>query len=231
MTGRMLSEKLGQVALLADDVGFNTTFFVQHILGLWGMPRRVYTYPNLPHWALLNQISSAGVVILTAGMAAFFFNILHSARRGAQAGPNPWDAWTLEWAADSPPPITTSTGCRPCAAGVLCGTSSSRGSRLGGGTVMPDTIPATRGWRQISKSQMVVGFFLASEFVFFAFLIIAYIDFHSAAAAAGPGLPAASTRRPWGSGRCSCSPAARRFPGPARRFVRRAGGAFDYGSA
>jgi heme/copper-type cytochrome/quinol oxidase subunit 3 len=51
---------------------------------------------------------------------------------------------------------------------------------------MPGTIPATRGWRQISKSQMVVGFFLASEFVFFAFLIIAYIDFHSAAAAAGP---------------------------------------------
>jgi cytochrome c oxidase subunit 1 len=44
-------------------------------------------------------------VILTAGMAAFFYNILHSARRGAQAGPNPWDAWTLEWAAGSPPAI------------------------------------------------------------------------------------------------------------------------------
>ncbi len=105
MTGRMLSEKLGKWHFWLTIVGFNTTFFVQHILGLWGMPRRVYTYPNLPHWALLNQISSAGVVILTAGMAAFFFNILHSARRGAQAGPNPWDAWTLEWAADSPPPI------------------------------------------------------------------------------------------------------------------------------
>ena len=26
-------------------------------------------------------------------------------RRGAIAGDNPWDAWTLEWATTSPPPI------------------------------------------------------------------------------------------------------------------------------
>ena len=48
MTGRMLSERLGKWHFWLMFIGFNLTFFVQHILGLMGMPRRVYTYPDLP---------------------------------------------------------------------------------------------------------------------------------------------------------------------------------------
>ena len=85
-------------------IGFNLTFFVQHFLGLMGMPRRVYTYPNLPGWAPLNLISTFGAVILGFGSLVFICNILASLAFGARAGNDPWDAWTLEWAAASPPP-------------------------------------------------------------------------------------------------------------------------------
>jgi hypothetical protein len=35
-------------------VGFNVTFFPMHVLGLAGMPRRVYTYPADMGWGPLN---------------------------------------------------------------------------------------------------------------------------------------------------------------------------------
>jgi cytochrome c oxidase subunit 1/cytochrome c oxidase subunit I+III len=104
MTGRMLSEKLGRIHFWLMVIGFNATFLVQHIVGIAGMPRRVYTYPDLPGWAFMNQISSMGVAILSIGVFFFFWNILSSARRGEPAGDNPWDAWSLEWATTSPPP-------------------------------------------------------------------------------------------------------------------------------
>jgi heme/copper-type cytochrome/quinol oxidase subunit 1 len=82
------------------------TFFVQHFLGLLGMPRRVYTYPNFPGWGPLNLVSTIGAGILTSGMLLFCANILVSLRFGKPAGDDPWNAWTLEWAdAASLPPI------------------------------------------------------------------------------------------------------------------------------
>jgi cytochrome c oxidase subunit 1 len=104
ITGRMLSERLGQWAFWLVFVGFNLTFFPMHILGLQGMPRRVYTYqPEMP-WHGLNLFVSISSLILMSGFLVFFIDVIHSARRGLPAGPNPWAAPTLEWATSSPPP-------------------------------------------------------------------------------------------------------------------------------
>jgi cytochrome c oxidase subunit 1/cytochrome c oxidase subunit I+III len=104
ITGRLLSEKRGKVHFWLMFIGFHLTFFVQHILGLDGMPRRVYTYPNLPGWARMNLISSIGAAVLALAVLVMVVNIALSLRSGALAGDNPWDAWTLEWATSSPPP-------------------------------------------------------------------------------------------------------------------------------
>ncbi|HEV2207261.1 MAG TPA: cytochrome c oxidase subunit I [Verrucomicrobiae bacterium] len=104
MSGRMLSERIGKWNFWMAVVGFNLTFFVQHFLGFMGMPRRVYTYPNLPYWTSLNMASTVGAFILGASALVLLGNIAISLRRGAPAGDNPWQAWTLEWATSSPPP-------------------------------------------------------------------------------------------------------------------------------
>jgi cytochrome c oxidase subunit I+III len=104
ITGRMMSERLGKWAFWLIFVGFNLTFFPMHILGLQGMPRRIYTYqPDMP-WHALNMFVSVSALILVAGFLVFFIDAIRSARRGASAGENPWDAPTLEWAIPSPPP-------------------------------------------------------------------------------------------------------------------------------
>src|SRR5436189_2710039 len=104
ITGRMMSESLGRWAFWLIFIGFNMTFFPMHLLGLQGMPRRIYTYqPDMP-WHDLNLFVSVSSLILVAGFVLFFFDAIRSARRGLPAGDNPWDAPTLEWATSSPPP-------------------------------------------------------------------------------------------------------------------------------
>jgi heme/copper-type cytochrome/quinol oxidase subunit 1 len=105
MTGRLLSEAWGKVHFWLMVIGFNLTFFVQHFLGLLGMPRRVFTYPDLPYLGELNLLSTVGAFIMAAAVLVFLGNMLYSLRRGAPAGDNPWQAWTLEWATASPPPV------------------------------------------------------------------------------------------------------------------------------
>ncbi len=104
MTGRLLSERWGRWHFWLTFVGFHLTFFVQHLLGLMGMPRRVFTYPDLPGWGVLNLISTVGAVVMGVSVLVLAWNLLVSVRRGAPAGDNPWHAWTLEWATSSPPP-------------------------------------------------------------------------------------------------------------------------------
>ena len=105
LTGRMMSEKLGQLSFWLFFVGFNVTFFPMHLVGLRGMPRRVYTYQPGMGWTQLNQIESLGYVLLFLSVCILLWNMFKSARSGAIAGPNPWNAGTLEWATTSPPPI------------------------------------------------------------------------------------------------------------------------------
>jgi cytochrome c oxidase subunit I len=104
MTGRMMSETLGHWNFWLAFVGFNIAFFPMHILGLQGMPRRVYTYPAELPWTSLNQLVTVGAFIFFASFLLLLINGLRSLRRGAIAGDNPWDAGTLEWATSSPPP-------------------------------------------------------------------------------------------------------------------------------
>jgi len=104
MTGRMMSEKLGRLSFWMIFIGFHLTFFPMHMLGLRGMPRRVYTYqPELP-WAGLNFFVSLSAFLLAAGFLVFFVDVVRSFHRGRPAGDNPWGAATLEWATTSPPP-------------------------------------------------------------------------------------------------------------------------------
>lgn len=105
MTGRMLDERLGKWTFWLMVLGFNGTFMIQHYLGFIGMPRRVYTYPDFEHWGWMNFVSTVGACLMGVAALTLVFNMLRSLRRGAVAGDNPWDAWTLEWATSSPPPV------------------------------------------------------------------------------------------------------------------------------
>ncbi len=103
ITGRMLSERLGKLSFWLQFVGFLGTFLIQHSLGLSGMPRRIYTYHASTGWGLDNLISTVGSYILATGVLLTVVNVLLSLRRGHAAGPDPWNANTLEWFTTSPP--------------------------------------------------------------------------------------------------------------------------------
>jgi cytochrome c oxidase subunit 1 len=104
MTGRMLSERLGKWHFWLMVIGFHLTFDPMHIAGMLGMPRQIFTYEPDRGWALLNQIISIGGFIQGIAIAILVYNLVHSYFKGKEAGPDPWDAWTLEWSTQSPPP-------------------------------------------------------------------------------------------------------------------------------
>jgi cytochrome c oxidase subunit I+III len=103
-TGRLMAEGMGRVSFWLMFVGFNVAFFPMHLLGLQGMPRRVYTYQGGMGWDTLNLTSTIGAFTLALGFLVTLVNAVLSARAGAVAGPDPWGAGTLEWAVASPPP-------------------------------------------------------------------------------------------------------------------------------
>jgi len=105
MSGRMLSEKLGRWSFWLMVIGFNGTFLIQHFLGFAGMGRRIYTYPDLPGWGWMNMLSTVSAFFMAAGVLVILWNIITSLFNGPRAPDNPWNAWTLEWATTSPPPI------------------------------------------------------------------------------------------------------------------------------
>jgi cytochrome c oxidase subunit I+III len=104
LTGRMLDERLAQVSFWLFFVGFNLTFFPMHVLGLYGMPRRVYTYQPGLGWDVYNLLATIGAFTLAVGILGTIVNVFRSRTRGAIAGDDPWGANTLEWSTSSPPP-------------------------------------------------------------------------------------------------------------------------------
>jgi heme/copper-type cytochrome/quinol oxidase subunit 1 len=104
VTGRMLSERLGKLSFWMMFIGFNVSFFPMHILGLLGMPRRVFTYDAGWGWTTLNLVATVGGFLFGAGTLVTLFNFFRSRRHGELAGANPWGADTLEWSITSPPP-------------------------------------------------------------------------------------------------------------------------------
>jgi cytochrome c oxidase subunit 1 len=103
MTGKLLDERLGKWHFWLMFIGFNLTFFPQHMLGLEGMPRRIYTYTN-GEWEGYNLASTIGSWIMGLGILFFLWNLVRTSRRGQRVGNDPWQADTLEWYATSPPP-------------------------------------------------------------------------------------------------------------------------------
>ncbi|MBC7484112.1 MAG: cytochrome c oxidase subunit I [Rhizobacter sp.] len=103
-TGRLMDERLGKWTFWTMFVGFNVGFFPMHILGLMGMPRRIYTYPAGMGWGAINMLVTIGAYVFAFGVLLFLINVFKSARKGTGAGANPWDAPSLEWAVPSPPP-------------------------------------------------------------------------------------------------------------------------------
>lgn len=104
MFGRMMNETLGKISFWLVFAGFNVTFFVMHVLGLMGMPRRVYTYTPDMGFDTGNLITTIAAFTLAAGILVFVINAVYSLLRGQPAGADPWDGRSLEWATSSPPP-------------------------------------------------------------------------------------------------------------------------------
>ena len=104
-SGRMMDERIGRWVFGLMFAGFNIAFLPMHWLGVLGMPRRVWTYPAGMGFSTTNLIITCGAFLLAGGVLLFLVNIWATLRNGRLAGPNPWDAPTLEWAIESPPPV------------------------------------------------------------------------------------------------------------------------------
>jgi len=102
--GKMLDERLGKLSFWLTFVGMNLTFFPMHMLGLLGMPRRIYTYHHGGIWEWYNLTSTIGSGVMALGIAVFVVNVVKTTRSGPRAVNDPWLADTLEWYTTSPPP-------------------------------------------------------------------------------------------------------------------------------
>jgi cytochrome c oxidase subunit 1/cytochrome c oxidase subunit I+III len=103
ITGRLLDERLGRWSFWLMFIGFNLGFFPMHLMGLAGMPRRIYTYPSGLGWGEMNLLATIGAFLLAIGILVSVWNFFVSLRSGERAGRNPWHADSLEWSTESPP--------------------------------------------------------------------------------------------------------------------------------
>jgi cytochrome c oxidase subunit 1 len=103
-SGRLLGERLARVHFVLMLVGMNLAFFPMHQLGLDGMQRRIPDYEESSGWGDLNMLSTIGAFLIAAGVLVFAVNFVVSMKRGRDAGNDPWNGYSLEWATTSPPP-------------------------------------------------------------------------------------------------------------------------------
>ncbi|WP_246940401.1 cytochrome c oxidase subunit I [Bacillus pinisoli] len=103
--GKMLHEGLGKITFWTFLIGFHLTFFIQHFLGLMGMPRRIFTYLPGQGLELGNLISSIGAIGMAIGTIVLVINVIYTSVKGKKMGNDPWGTGrTLEWAISSPAP-------------------------------------------------------------------------------------------------------------------------------
>lgn len=105
MFRRVLNETLGKLAFWLFFIGFHLTFFIQHFLGLMGMPRRYWVFLEDQGLDLGNLVSTIGAFFMAAGAIVFVINIIYTAVKGEKAPQDPWNGRTLEWAVPSPTPF------------------------------------------------------------------------------------------------------------------------------
>ncbi|HYX88775.1 MAG TPA: cbb3-type cytochrome c oxidase subunit I, partial [Gaiellaceae bacterium] len=104
VTGKLYFERPGQISFWLIFLGTNLLFFPMHIVGLLGMPRRLYTYPSGLGWSAYNLAETIGGYLTLVGILVLFGNLVVSYFRAPPAGPDPWHGPTLEWTTSSPPP-------------------------------------------------------------------------------------------------------------------------------
>ncbi|MBB6448191.1 cytochrome c oxidase subunit 1 [Geomicrobium halophilum] len=104
MFGHKLNETLGIITFVFFYIGFHLTFFIQHLLGLMGMQRRVYTFLEGEGLSTMNFISSIGAFLMLGAFILLMINIIFSAYKGKRAESDPWDGRTLEWSIHTPIP-------------------------------------------------------------------------------------------------------------------------------
>jgi len=104
LTNKLLDERLGKLHFVLMLIGFNLTFGPFHVLGLQGMPRRIYTYPANRGWDFWNLMSTIGAFTIALSILVFLYNVRKTRRSEQDVGADPWDARTLEWSIPSPPP-------------------------------------------------------------------------------------------------------------------------------
>jgi cytochrome c oxidase subunit I len=104
-SGHTLSEGWGKLHFWLMFIGMNLVFFPMHILGILGMPRRIYTYGEDLGWSGWNLLETIGAFIVATSILVFIINVWVSLRQPAEDDADPWDAYTLEWATSSPPPF------------------------------------------------------------------------------------------------------------------------------
>jgi cytochrome c oxidase subunit 1/cytochrome c oxidase subunit I+III len=160
-------------------VGFNGTFLIQHFLGLAGMGRRIYTYPDLPGWGWMNMVSTVSAFFMAAAALVILWNIGTALLRGAPAGNNPWDAWTLEWATTSPPPMENFEALPPI--------HSRRPLWDDANPNRPDPVvgPDNEAAPPPDKNRCAMVAFVLSETGFFGTLILAFL-YYNVQPQAGP---------------------------------------------
>jgi heme/copper-type cytochrome/quinol oxidase subunit 3 len=181
--GRMLSERIGKWHFWLTVIGFNGTFMVQHVLGFHGMQRRIYTYPDLPGWSILNLISSIGAMLLAFSTVLFLWNLIWSAKRGSVAGNNPWEAWTLEWATTSPPPEHNFDAVPLIRSRRPLWQAAHPQAKIGKSHYIenPRLVAQEKrllDWVSDNIPRSGMALFLASEALFFVALIAAFIYYH-----------------------------------------------------
>ena len=107
MTGKMMNETLGLIHFAFSFIFFNAAFYPMHNVGISGMPRRYATYD--PALTEMNQFISVAAFIFGFAQLIFVYNVIYSYKYGEEAGDDPWDGWSLEWATSSPPPHNSFT--------------------------------------------------------------------------------------------------------------------------
>ncbi len=192
VTGRMFSDTLGKWHFWLFLIGFHLTFDFMHIPGVLGMPRRIYTYEPGRGWEIWNLIISIGVLFQILGVLIWVWNFIHSYFKGAPAGNDPWDAWTLEWSTTSPPPdynfAQDSRGPQPPSAVGLETSGRSRleiriGEPMAASTITLSQadMPLSHEWR----GRVGMWCLIAAESAIFSIFVVAYL-YYAGKSLSGP---------------------------------------------